>query len=350
MAATLPAQTSNTAFAAPDAAQERPLVVIVTPVYNGGAYLEATMEAVQRQTWPNLLHILLNNSSTDNTAEIIDRYKNARHPIEVHQTEKLLPQVPNWNRAMRLVPQHANYVLFLCADDLIRRDAIELMVSRAEADKSVSVVTACDVVMDKVRAPIVPTGGDTMDGKEFIRAVCRNTHGHFAWQCFFIRWRPEDSVRDFFSLQMSGMDNDAVMGIAERGKVVFIDLPMIWTRHHAGQASAAINKVHNPKIRYWRWEACNKYTWLFDAAEAKRVQHAARRHLLQFQFYWRYKGATDAIEAVNKRLIEAGQRPTMLDYVDALIEWPFGKLVRSVAKFRANTKWPTISEAEFAAQ
>lgn len=53
----------------------RPLVAVVTPVYNGGAYLEATMRCVQQQTYENLVHVIVDNCSSDNTSDIIDQFR-----------------------------------------------------------------------------------------------------------------------------------------------------------------------------------------------------------------------------------------------------------------------------------
>ena len=39
-----------------------PLVAIATPVYNGAEYLADTMACVQAQTYPNLVHCVLDNA------------------------------------------------------------------------------------------------------------------------------------------------------------------------------------------------------------------------------------------------------------------------------------------------
>lgn len=57
-----------------------PRITLVTAVYNGEAYLEDTIRSVIFQGYPNLEYILVNDGSTDRTAEIIrdyDRYLTA---------------------------------------------------------------------------------------------------------------------------------------------------------------------------------------------------------------------------------------------------------------------------------
>ena len=62
-----------------------PLFVVVTPVYNGAKFIAEAMDAVQAQTYPNVLHIVLDNASTDATPDILKRYSNARVPVVVER-------------------------------------------------------------------------------------------------------------------------------------------------------------------------------------------------------------------------------------------------------------------------
>ena len=56
-----------------------PLVSIVTPVYNGEAYLEECIESVLAQTYTHWEYIIVNNCSTDNTLDIARRYESKDH-------------------------------------------------------------------------------------------------------------------------------------------------------------------------------------------------------------------------------------------------------------------------------
>lgn len=65
--------------------ENKPLISIVTVVYNGEKYLEETIQSVINQTHDNIEYIIIDGYSTDSTVEIIKKYE---HAIDYWISEK----------------------------------------------------------------------------------------------------------------------------------------------------------------------------------------------------------------------------------------------------------------------
>jgi glycosyltransferase involved in cell wall biosynthesis len=52
-----------------------PRIALVTPVFNSGEYVEATIESVLSQKYPNLDYFIVDGGSTDGTVDVIRKYE-----------------------------------------------------------------------------------------------------------------------------------------------------------------------------------------------------------------------------------------------------------------------------------
>jgi len=149
---------------------KRPLVWVVTPVYNGERYLAECIESVLAQTYDNWAYLVVDNCSTDRTPEIVRAYTRDRR-VQLHQNQDFLPILANWNHALRLVPREATYCKVVHADDTLFPECLERMVDVAERNPSVAIVTSYALWGDEVRHHGVPYPVEVVDGRE----ICRST-------------------------------------------------------------------------------------------------------------------------------------------------------------------------------
>ena len=104
-----------------------PRVSVLIPCYNAEKYVGETLESVFRQTWPELEVIVVDDGSTDGSADVVRSF--ARPNLR-------LIQQPNRGQtaALNVCCSHTtgDFVQYLDADDLIEPDKIALQIERLQ--------------------------------------------------------------------------------------------------------------------------------------------------------------------------------------------------------------------------
>jgi len=150
-------------------ADSRPLVSVVTPVYNGEAFLRECIESVLSQTYSHWDYTIVDNCSTDRTLEIAREYA-ARDPrIRIHRNEKHVRVIENHNIAFRRISPESTYCKVIAADDRLRPACLEKMVRLAEENPSVAIVGAYGLAGSEVVWSGLPHLAAVVKGSE----VCR---------------------------------------------------------------------------------------------------------------------------------------------------------------------------------
>ena len=144
------------------------LVSVVTPVYNGEEYLEECIRSVLAQSFQDWEYVIFDNGSTDRTPQIIRSFS-ADSRIRVVVNRETLPVGESFNRAAALPSPGTRYLKFLCADDLLFPNCLELMVGVAEAHPEVCLVGSYKIEGDRAIVEGPPYPQEVVDGRE----VCR---------------------------------------------------------------------------------------------------------------------------------------------------------------------------------
>lgn len=114
----------------------QPLVSVVIPCYNQGKYLNETVTSVLASIYRPLELILVNDGSTDNSPEIIQKLE-ANHP-EIRSIDQPNSGVAK-ARNTGISAATGKYILPLDGDDLISEDYIQKAVDALEANPEVKV-------------------------------------------------------------------------------------------------------------------------------------------------------------------------------------------------------------------
>ena len=319
-----------------DSANLPPLVAVVTPVYNGAEFLERTLASVQQQTYANLIHIVLDNASADETPAIIKRHLNGPVPIETDRNPTILPLQQNWNAAVSRVPRSAKYFQILCADDELTPESISKLVALAETDPGIELVGCKAWRNEELRPSSLPETQMVFEGADIARSYLEKKTDDIPYTFGLYRRRNEDFEKPFFDETLFAIDTDACLRAMARGKYGFVHEPLFQWRRHANQVSNTLIKqnqarVFEPLILIERWGPK-----VMPAAALKKCRdrhlYAIYRHLLA----WRLLGRRELFDHYVALLKERELNPHTLQYLASIAAWPSHLLSKHARQFWLN--------------
>lgn len=137
---------------------QKPLVSIVTPVYNDAQYLAECIESVLAQSYRNWDYTIIDNCSTDESLAIAQTYASRDPRIRVVRNTSFLPIIANHNQAVRQISLESKYCKMIFADDWLYPACVEEMVRIAELNPTVGLVGAYTMDGRSVawQAPLYP--------------------------------------------------------------------------------------------------------------------------------------------------------------------------------------------------
>lgn len=117
-----------------------PLVSVVIPVYNAEKYIRENVESIINQTYSNIEVIYVCDGCTDSTASILNEYSGCEIIRIVNRSQNLGAAI---SRNEGLQAATGEWVLFWDADDLVEKNAIEIMLYQAIKYDADMVICAC---------------------------------------------------------------------------------------------------------------------------------------------------------------------------------------------------------------
>lgn len=127
--------------------KETPLVSVVVPNYNYANYLVERIESVLNQTFTDFELILLDDASSDGSANVLERYRDNAHVacIDVNSRNTSSP-FRQWQKGIGLAK--GKYIWIAEADDLAEPNFLETCVKWAEKEPDVAVCYTGSLLID----------------------------------------------------------------------------------------------------------------------------------------------------------------------------------------------------------
>ena len=282
-----------------------PLVSVLTPTFNQSQFLGECISSVIAQSYRNWEQIVIDDSSTDGTEDIVRRFPDQRIHFHRQPHAGILALASTYNRALR--ESRGDLVAILEGDDFWAPDKLDLLVP-AFSDPSVVVAygrTGIVMGTTMTRTTIPDARFERRFGNSALfndppgaaaRAMARIGYP-FTFPCSaVIRRTALDAIGGFQAIAgLGAMDYPTFLELALVARFAYVDRVLAYWRRHPGSGSWS---THEPAIRSAAAFAVSfvqthaeelglspAETRAIDAAARRRVQRAAfntgRKLLLQ---------------------------------------------------------------------
>jgi len=253
----------RTAQRSKETMNEESLVSVIIPCYNGEKFIGEAIESVINQTYQNLELIIVNDGSTDNSKEIIDKYRtDQRIKYVQHDANKGIAKTKN--TGIRLA--RGDYLAFLDQDDVWLPNKLEMQVNCfKDQEEDVGMVCTGMIFTDeKLKSQRIFMGFKDDNQKELIKSLYlqpTNSSGIMMVKknCF--------SKVGFFDEGLYGWDDfEMWMRIASQYKIKYIRKAVVKKRMHPENAQRL------PKVQQEAKKVFDQVVQLHPFLEAYRAK------------------------------------------------------------------------------
>lgn len=205
-----------------------PHVTVLLSVYNGERFLAEAIDSILGQSYENYEFIIIDDASTDSTAEILKRYARKDSRIKIVTNPVNLRLAASLNKGISLAS--GELIARMDADDVSLPDRLEKQVAFMQANPNISVCGTALSIYDLPGATWLPPLDD-----HSIRAML------FFESCLY---HPTVVMRkrlfndfSYSSIMLPAEDYDLWSRFAERKEIIFANLPdpLLRYRFHEGE-------------------------------------------------------------------------------------------------------------------
>ena len=225
----------------------KPMVSVLTPVYNGEKYLSECIESVLSQTYDNWEYVIVNNCSTDRTLDIAQDFQSKDSRIRIHTNSDFLSLADNWNCAVKQISSESKYCKIIHADDWLFSNCLSEMVDLAEAYPTIGIVSSYVLEGNKIKGSGMPYPSSFMTGRDVCRLSLMNRIPYVFGsptstliRSDLIRSRESLYNDSYFQL----LDQTACYDILRESDFGFVHQVLSHSRLHSESQTSAANKLN----------------------------------------------------------------------------------------------------------
>ena len=217
----------------------QPLVTVLTPVYNGEAFLAECIDSVVGQTYQNWEYVIVNNQSTDRTREIADQFSVNDSRIRVVDNTEFVDVITNHNLAFSQISSESVYCKLIQADDWMFPECIERLVSVAASNPKIGVVGSYCLANKDVECVGLGYPSTHVDGRELAKlTLLDRVYPFWSPSVLLIRSAVIRDAMPFYRQPGLHSDVDAMYTMLREFDFGFVHQVLTFIRHHEGSITA----------------------------------------------------------------------------------------------------------------
>lgn len=122
-----------------------PKVTVLMPVYNAGKFLREAIDSILNQTFKDFEFLIINDGSTDKTAQILQSYHDPR--IKIVDNKVNIGLTRSLNKGLKIAK--GKYIARMDADDISLPDRLEKQLPILEEDENIGLISSRITLIDE---------------------------------------------------------------------------------------------------------------------------------------------------------------------------------------------------------
>lgn len=223
-------------------------VTVLMSVYNGEKYLHEAIDSILNQTFKDFEFIIINDCSTDDTAKILESYKDSR--IRIVTNEKNIGVAKSLNKGLQLA--QGRYIARMDADDISALNRLQKEVDFLHAHEDCAVVGTFTTIIDENSQPLLRYERPIEDAdiqKSLWKENCL-AHGSV-----MMRKQALDDIGIYDESIKRAQDYDLWLRLSEKYHLANIPEYLYSVRHHDKSISAQYREEQLKYVEHARKKA-----------------------------------------------------------------------------------------------
>lgn len=204
------------------------LVSVIIPVYNGEKFIPETILSIINQTFKNLEIIVIDDSSTDNSVNIIKEFCQKDQRIRLVRNEKNLGLADSLNKAITL--STGDYIARLDQDDVSELNRIEVQLQTMIDNPQIDILFSNSI---KISGKSIPVSSNKYDEDNDIIEYSPDIHGSLLHSSLFGKKEALTQIGGYRKETYPADDYDLVLRLSDANyQVSIINKPLVRYRVH----------------------------------------------------------------------------------------------------------------------